>query len=166
MYEKEPLLFSTWLEETKALQEKSFGHELPKALDGDLVGYVVTNVLAATDELHEALNEVSWKPWAAAEFVNREAFIGELVDTLHFVGNLLVGVGCTDEELNSAYLEKMERNRLRQQVGYTGLEKCSDCKRALDDIQLHGGGWTEEIDEDGKAVKFTCEDCRSIDAGL
>ena len=42
----------------------------PLTLDGaDRVAYVRDMVLACTDELHEALNEVTWKPWTTEDFV-------------------------------------------------------------------------------------------------
>jgi len=132
-------LFDSWLAETKILQNDYYDHQLPILDEQPLIQFITWNTLAAEDELHEALNEVSWKPWASAEFVNREAFIGELVDALHFIGNMLAGVGCTDEELSEAYEEKMIRNRARMTDGYTGLEKCSICKRSKDDVIAHGG---------------------------
>lgn len=141
----DPGLFGTWLEETKELQEQYYGKEYP--IEGqELIDYIVINTVAAEDELHEALNEVSWKPWASANFVNREAFIGEIVDTLHFIGNMLVGVECTDLELSKAYEEKMIRNRARMTEGYTGLEKCSICKRSKDDVIAHGGNMIPDGD--------------------
>ena len=131
-------LFDEWLSETKQLQEESFGHQLPKG-GADLIEWIRINTLAATDELHEALNETGWKPWATTTHVNREAFIGEVVDALHFIGNLLAGVGCTDSELSAAYYEKMDRNAQRQSEGYTGLDKCIGCGRDGGDVRAHGG---------------------------
>ncbi len=149
-----PELFSTWLNKTKTLQEEYYGKKFEDFDHNELVQWVRINVLAADDELHEALGEISWKPWAKAEFFNREAYLGELVDVLHFVGNLLVGAGVTDAELNAAYLDKMERNRERQRTNYTGLEKCFQCKRAVDDIEAHGGHMVQSNNE-----HQLCEDC-------
>lgn len=132
-------LFDSWLSETKELQNQYYDQNLPILWDEKLIEFIRWNTLAAEDELHEALNEVSWKPWASAQFINREEFIGELVDALHFIGNMLAGVGCSDEELSEAYEEKMARNRARMTEGYTGLEKCSICKRSKDDVIAHGG---------------------------
>lgn len=153
-------MFNTWLEETAKLQREAFGHTLPKPIGPELSEWMRTNVLAAEDELHEALAEVSWKPWASAEFLNREAFIGEMVDCLHFIGNLLAGVGCTDKELSEAYREKMSRNRARQKQGYTGTSKCMGCSRALDDIQVHGGTYrtTNESEDGFDWICNTCEE--------
>lgn len=155
----ETRLFGNWLEETKALQELAYGHVLPKTEIPDIVQWVVINHVSAIDELHEALNEVSWKPWASAQFVNREAFIGEIVDALHFVGNLLAGVGCTDEELSAAYAEKMTRNAKRQLEGYDGVsDKCSICRRDMGDLKAHGD---KGYEEKATGIKF-CELCLGV----
>jgi hypothetical protein len=149
-------LFGSWLGETKTLQEQYYDKEYP--ISGQaLTDYIVINTVAAEDELHEALNEVSWKPWASAEFMNREAFIGELVDCLHFIGNMLVGVDFTDEEFTKAYSEKMIRNRDRMTHGYTGLEKCRSCKRSKDDVIAHGGRFlTDDTD-----FTMLCGECHA-----
>lgn len=147
------LLFDAWVARTKEMQEGFFGQKFEDFTQEDLEQWVRTNVLAAEDELHEALGEISWKPWASAKYFNREAYLGEIVDVLHFVGNLLAGAGITDEELNAAYLEKMQRNRQRQTKGYTGVDKCAGCKRAVDDIIAHGGTVAAV---DGQSI---CEEC-------
>lgn len=129
-----PTLFTDWLHETRKLQIESFGKD-PAALEGETqVEYVRWNMLAAQDELMEALHEISWKPWASAEFFNKNEFANELVDVLHFVANMLVTAGVTDEDLDERYLAKMQKNRDRQSNGYTGTDKCPDCKRAFDDV--------------------------------
>lgn len=159
--EPQTKLFGTWVEKTKYLQEEFYGHKFEDFTHEELVEWIRINVLAAEDELHEALGEISWKPWASAQYFNREAYLGEIVDVLHFVGNLLAGAGITDEELNTAYLEKMERNRARQRAGYTGVVKCSNCKRAVDDIEAHGGRVWTELSLDGSA-RYVCEECTGL----
>ncbi len=148
------LLFGSWIENTKYLQEEFYGHKFEDFTVQERVEWVRINILAAEDELHEALGEISWKPWASAQFFNREAYLGEIVDVLHFVANLLAGANISDEELNAAYLEKMERNRERQRAGYSGTDKCDYCKRANDDIVAHGGK-VFPLDNGG----FMCDDC-------
>lgn len=96
---------------------------------------IKNNVLALTDELHEALNEVGWKPWATSRHVNERAFQGEIVDALHFLINLYLLGGGTPDTLYDQYREKNDKNRKRQQAGYDGIkDKCPGCKRALDDV--------------------------------
>lgn len=129
-------LFGKWLEETQKLQIESFGTD-PAALVGlERDQYLAINNLAARDELSEALNEHSWKPWSKTKGqLNRREYIKEHVDVLHFVANMLIAAQCTDEELNELYLEKMDVNRARQVASYDNSNKCSLCKRALDDVK-------------------------------
>lgn len=129
------MLFADWLKETRQLQIDSFGVD-PAALEGDnLLSYLFVNTFATLDEMHEAAGEFSWKPWSSKKFLNRREYIKELVDALHFIANGLVAVNCCDEELDELYTAKMQVNRDRQAAGYTNENKCSICKRALDDVK-------------------------------
>jgi len=124
----------------KGLQKGSFGIT-PDELEGDeLAEYVRLNVLAATEELHEAMRCISWKPWATegrgewrkdlkkrdemgdgALVDAKDQFVEELVDVLHFVFNLFnVVKGTTWDEVVSRYLEKASENARRQKEGYRG----------------------------------------------
>ena len=128
------MLFQTWLAETRKLQIESFGTD-PAALEGDeLLAYLFVQTFAATDEMHEASQEFSWKTWSSKKFLNRKEFIKENVDALHFIANGLVAVKCTDAELTELYQAKMQVNRDRMANNYTNENKCSECKRALDDV--------------------------------
>jgi len=90
--------------------------------------------VAIVDELHEALAEIGWKPWATSRHINEDAVKGELVDAFHFFMNLCMLVGMTPEELTKRYVLKREKNIKRQQDGYDGVSsKCVGCGRALDD---------------------------------
>lgn len=130
-------MFDEWLLSTQILQRQSFGVD-PATLEGaELAEYIRWNQLAAIDELMEALHEVDWKPWTVTEdgFRNRDAFVGELVDVLHFVANMLVAAKCSDEELTDRYAEKQDKNRARMaSKTYDGIkDKCTWCGRAYDD---------------------------------
>ena len=58
--------------------------------------------------------EYSWKHWATdAPFVERQRVLEEAVDAGHFLANILVAIGVTDEEWEEAYQAKQERNRER-----------------------------------------------------
>lgn len=121
-----------WLASTKELQERSFGQTFPKIGDA-LADYVSMNALAAHVELDEALGEVGWKPWAIKRgWINREAFLTELIDAGHLIANMLVAAGVTDEEYETAYRAKQQVNRDRMESGtYDGVSnKCPACKRA------------------------------------
>jgi hypothetical protein len=157
-------LFGKWLGETRRLQEEGFKIDY-SAMSGDepekinaLIEYIRWNMLAIDDEMAEMRQPISWKPWQHDEpYADREEVIKEAVDVLHFVANIIVACGGTDEELNEYYLEKMERNRQRQLGGYNVKDagvKCVTCSRAIDDV---GHGVTvgvcakcEPIDEVGE----------------
>lgn len=122
------------LEAQHNLQKQSFGNDPMALTDDEAVEWIRWNVLALEDELHEALGEVGWKPWATSRHVNREAYIGELVDAFHFFMNLMLVVDCSAEELATGYFKKRGLNAKRQAEGYDGIMgKCATCKRALDD---------------------------------
>lgn len=86
----------------------------------DAIEFIRWNVLALEDELHEALQEVGWKPWASSNHINRDEYVGELVDALHFFINLCLIVGVNPEELFERFMAKNEKNARRQMEGYTG----------------------------------------------
>lgn len=111
-----------------------------KFIDGllpaqDAEAYVRNNVLAAIKELTEALDEISWKEWASAEFFNREAYLGELADVQLFLDNLkLLAMRGSVEDLSREFddmlLKKIENAKRRHREGYDGVkDKCPECKR-------------------------------------
>lgn len=90
--------------------------------------------IAITDEFHEALDEVGWKPWASSRHFNEEAVKGELVDAFHFFINMCMLAGVTADDLIEGYVKKSGKNIARQEAGYDGVAtKCPACHRALDD---------------------------------
>lgn len=99
----------------------------------DLLGYVTTMVVACTDELHEALNETGWKPWASSDHFNTEAFRDELTDAWLFLLNLMLASGMTGRDLTNRYHEKRVNAERRHNEKYDGIStKCPICKRAYD----------------------------------
>lgn len=125
-----------WLESTAELQERTYGYPIKwlaeVARDSDasdldmvkLVNYIDWNQVAAVQELAELREEFSWKPWATdTPFVNRERIIKETVDELHFLGNILAGLGCTDEEFWELYRQKQQINRDRKASGTYSAKK-------------------------------------------
>ena len=119
------------------LQQKSYGND-PSDLSGEeAVDWIRWNVLALEDELHEALAETGWKPWATSKHINREAYVSELVDAFHFLMNLMLVVDCSADEFLEKYFEKRGLNAKRQVDVYDGVAgKCSVCHRALDDVAV------------------------------
>lgn len=119
------------------LQTKSFGQDPTTLTDEQKLEWIRWNMLALMDELHEALAETGWKPWAKSKHVNRDAFVSELVDSFHFLMNLMLVVDCSADEFLAKYFEKRGINAARQAAGYDGVTgKCPDCKRALDDTAV------------------------------
>lgn len=122
------------LQAQRELQIKSYGQDPGVLTDEQKVEWIRWNVLALEDELHEALAEVGWKPWAKSKHVNRDAYVSELVDAFHFLMNLMLVVGCSADEFLDKYFQKRGINAARQAAGYDGVSgKCQGCKRALDD---------------------------------
>ena len=125
------------------LQSESFGVDPLRLTDEERIEFIRWNVLALTDELHELLQEVGWKPWATSRHVNEPEATGELVDALHFFMNLLLAVaprGSTPEDVAAEtarrYLAKRKVNAARQRDGYDGVTgKCVDCKRDLGEVK-------------------------------
>ena len=137
-------LFNNWLGKTRDLQENVYNIDY-SAMEGaqdvkinNLIEYMRWNMLAIDDELAEMRQAISWKPWQHdAPYADRDEVIKEAVDVLHFVANIIVACGGTDEILDKFYVEKMERNRQRQLDGYKVKQegvKCELCHRAIDDV--------------------------------
>lgn len=136
------------LQKQLELQVDSFGLD-PRLLSGEeLADFITWNAYALVDELTEAMQEFKWKPWLTegrGEWVDRDAFIGELVDAWHFMMNLMLaasgGSGLPllnpDDiaaEFESRYHAKREVNAQRQVLGYTGEKDAAG--RALDEPQI------------------------------
>lgn len=116
------------------LQNESFGYDFTTMTVHDQVAYAHWNVTALVDELHEALHETSWKPWAKDEFIDVEPYSRELIDALHFLVNLFLVVGKTAEDVERMYFAKAEVNKARQDAGYhSRMGKCPTCGRAEDE---------------------------------
>lgn len=120
------------------LQVKSFNVD-PAKLDPEArIQFIKDMTLALTDEMHEMLAEIGWKPWAKSRHINREAVAGELIDALHFWVNICIAVGLYPDEIKRLYLAKAAINAKRQEDGYDGVStKCSGCGRALDDAAVN-----------------------------
>lgn len=120
---RERLAAWRWLESTKDLQEQAYGYDFramarsPRAL----CEYLTHMTFAAMNELMEASLEFEWKHWTSAPpWVDRDRLLEELVDADHFVANMAVALGCTDEEWSRLYQAKQARNRERMAGRYAG----------------------------------------------
>lgn len=86
---------------------------------------------AAEAELHEAIDETSWKPWASGAWFKEEEFKRELVDVGCFWLNLCLLAGMTASELAERHEAKVGINVARQNVGYHAQAKCPQCEMEL-----------------------------------
>lgn len=102
--------------------------------DKEKIEYIRTMILALEDELHEALAETTWKPWATAPpAIHRDRYLRELTDAFHFLINLYLVVVAVPDEVYELYMKKNKRNFERQDEGYDGTGKCPSCGRAADE---------------------------------
>lgn len=73
----------------------------------ELFGYMVR-------EGAEALQELKNKPWKqSTHLTDREAFVNEIGDTLHFFVELCITAGMTSEDLHRAYFRMHQKNNER-----------------------------------------------------
>ena len=130
-YESEAHKLERMLVLQAGLQKMINGKPIDQFTDAERMEAIRVNVLACTDELHEALGETGWKPWATSNHINTESFHSELVDAFHFFMNLMLHSGMTAQQLFDGYVAKNRRNWERYKDGtYDGIKgKCPGCKR-------------------------------------
>lgn len=77
--------------------------------------YVREVVLCASDELHEVLAEVHWKPWKQSRGIkDMAAYREELADLMHFVIDLYLAGGLTAQDMYMDYMSKHDENVRRR----------------------------------------------------
>lgn len=126
-----------------------------------VIEYIKEMTLAATDELHEALNEVGWKTWATSRHINTVAAFSELRDAWQFLTNLMFAVTGEEPEnladmLESSLYKKIALNQARILEVYTGLDKCGGCHRSLDEVSIH------EVHISPRLIKRLCGACGTM----
>jgi hypothetical protein len=134
--------FGEWLEEQRQLQVEGAAYGKtegdPEKVCKDpeaMARHYQWNYAAISQELSELMDEVGWKPWATSRHMNRQQVMAEAVDALHFLANMLLGVGATGEELTAIYEAKIQKNLLRWRSDYTGVdEKCPGCGRDMQEL--------------------------------
>ena len=118
------------------LQSETYGKDISKLDTREKIEAYRINMMALQDELHEALNEMSWKPWAKAEYFNDNRVQQELVDAWHFFMNLMIISGMDAEKLHLRYLAKRKVNIKRQEDGYDGVSTKDENGNATDEPTL------------------------------
>lgn len=88
---------------------------LPDPKNPDQVStYIREVILCATDELHEVLAEVHWKPWKDARGIKDiSKYRGEMADVLHFILDLYLAGGISGREIIVDYMTKHYENLAR-----------------------------------------------------
>lgn len=155
--------FKAWLELQLRLQRETFGVDPPALSGRERAEYIRWNALAVVSELDEFLQEVQWKPWAQDEglIMNPIRAEAELVDMLHFVGNLLLAIGAEPDSLWRAYQAKHEVNQRRQTEGYDGVTgKCANCRRDLSETGTTSAD--VELYEGATVAVILCAGCGAI----
>lgn len=113
--------FGSWLSSTAELQAEAFGAEPENAVGDEWADYVTWNCAALMTEMGEFMQELPWRPWkqprGKPDRNARARAVMEMVDVLHFAGNLLIAMGVTDEELSAVYKRKQNENRDRVLAG-------------------------------------------------
>lgn len=138
--------------------QTEYGYKYENMTLEERVATIKDMYVAATQELGEALDETSWKPWTVGSPFINEALTGEIVDALQFMLNMLF---CQYPELNEFQLaqlinekhsKKVAINHKRLMENYDGVStKCRNCKRALDEVTL-----VEEFDGTAYVTKCPC----------
>jgi NTP pyrophosphatase (non-canonical NTP hydrolase) len=78
--------------------------------------YIRDTILCTTDELHEVLGEVHWKPWKDKRGIKDiENYREEMADVLHFILNLYLAAGLNGRDIVLDYMSKNYANRERRQ---------------------------------------------------
>lgn len=110
----------------KQLQENTMGYKFEEMNLKDKANYIREMMLWTTDELHEALHELSYaKTWSKRydkpEYDHKKQnrlFKEEMIDALHFFMNIMIAAGFTPQEIYDMYMEKNKENIDRQKRGY------------------------------------------------
>lgn len=94
--------------------EEGWGRAIDPSIDEDVSSYVRDVVLCATDELHEVLAEVHWKPWKDKRGIkNVDAYREEMADVLHFILDLYLAAGLNGRDIVEDYIKKNTENMAR-----------------------------------------------------
>jgi hypothetical protein len=82
--------------------------------------YIRDNALAITHEVHEALNETSWKLWMEGEGIHTGRYLDELVDVFNFLLNLMLATGLSPQELAQVVEERFYAKKKVNLQRHTG----------------------------------------------
>ncbi len=134
------MTLSQWLTALEMLQEVAFGAHYDEFDDQYRGDSMLMNLYALVCEVVEMGDEMGWKTWSSPRgFINREPAIREMVDQMHFQGNLLKHCKATGAEVGAELKKKMLKNLERQLDGYNVRgKKCPACHRDQSDRIIEG----------------------------
>lgn len=119
------MTFEEMLAHQHELQTNHFGGD-PATFTGEQrTRFVTAMAMSICAETAEALQEIAWKPWTTdQEWINRDAYLEELVDIFHFLMNLMLVADISAAEFAEVYARKAAINRARMESGsYDGRNK-------------------------------------------
>lgn len=110
------------IEDQWKIQSEVFRHRFDIMNPDQRIGFIKDMVLAATHELHEALDETAWKSWSAGSQIFLDRYVNELVDAQLLLLNLFLVTGMYPDEVAQVLVErvalKQKLNVQRQESGY------------------------------------------------
>jgi hypothetical protein len=115
----EQLSLDGLLERQHAAQQVIFGYDPTDMPLDEAVEFFRWNMLAAIDELCEAMREVGWKPWKANGYGEvSDRFADEIADALLFIANACLVTHTCGAELQEALERAWTKSALRKAQGY------------------------------------------------
>ena len=142
-------------------QSETYGFRFSEMSPDQLISYIRDQHQAAVMELGEALDEVSWKPWAQGSWIHRDEFMNELIDVLHFWLNMALAVGGKAtarelaDEIFTRFALKNRTNARRQMDGYEVARRMRGTPGLENTVLVAVTGWGQEADR-----------CRTAEAGF
>jgi NTP pyrophosphatase (non-canonical NTP hydrolase) len=105
--------FNLLLKMQHSLEEK-WGRDVDVNDPEAVSRHIRDTILCTTDELHEVLAEVNWKPWKDSRGIKDvDKYREEMADVLHFVLSLYLAAGVSGQEIVTDYMAKHQENLAR-----------------------------------------------------
>jgi len=105
--------FNLLLKMQHSLEEK-WGRDVDITDPVAVSKHIRDTILCTTDELHEVLAEVHWKPWKNTSGIKDVAkYREEMADVLHFVLSLYLAAGVSGQDIVTDYMAKHQENLAR-----------------------------------------------------
>ena len=108
----------------QAKSQRERGFNFDKMTEQERATYIKTQALHLHTELGEFLRELpffkEWKKYPAELQVNNKKSREELIDVLHFMLNICIAMGLSDEDIFQEYCNKavINSNRLKNTTEY------------------------------------------------